>query len=42
MVLSSVKFISHLAQRASKFKSKIAHSFHKEKDFDDDFAETST
>jgi hypothetical protein len=42
MFLSSVHFLSKLAKRVSTFKSKIAHSFHKEKDHDDDIAGTST
>jgi hypothetical protein len=41
MFLSSVHFLSKLAKSASKFKSKMAHPFHKEKDLDD-FAGTST
>ena len=41
-ISSSVHFISKLAKKASKFKSKIAQSFHKEKDIDDDLAGTST
>jgi hypothetical protein len=40
MFLFSVHFFSKLAKRFSKFK--IAHSFHKEKDLDDNFAGPST
>jgi len=42
MFLSSVHFFYNLAQRVSKFKSKMIHSFHRGKDLDDDFAGTST
>jgi hypothetical protein len=37
MFLISVHFSSKLSERFSKFKSKIVHSFHKEKDLDDKF-----
>jgi hypothetical protein len=42
MFPSSVHFLSKVAKRVSKFKSKIAHSFHKEKDLDDNVAGPST
>ena len=42
MFFPSVHFLSKLAKRVPKFKSKIGYSFHKEKDPDDDFAGTST
>jgi hypothetical protein len=41
MFLFPVHFLSKLAQSVSKIKSKIAHSFHKERDLDDDLAGTS-
>ena len=34
--------VSKIAKRALKFKSKIAHLFHKEKDLDDYLSGTST
>jgi hypothetical protein len=37
MFLSSDHFSFKLAKRFSKFKSKIAHSFYKDKDLDDNF-----
>ena len=38
MFLSSVHFSSKLAKSFSNFKSKVAHSLHKEKCVDDNFA----
>ena len=38
MILPLVHLLKNLAKNASKFKSKIAHAFHKKKDFDDGFA----
>jgi len=42
MFLSLVHFFSKVEKRFARFKSKIAHSFHKEKDLDDNFAGPST
>ena len=42
MFLFLVHFFQQLVKRFSNFKSKITHSFHKEKDPDDNFTEPST
>ena len=41
MFLPLVYLLKNLAKNASKFKSTIAHAFHKERDFDDGFAGSS-
>ena len=42
MFSSSVYFLSKIAKRVSKFKSKIPHLLHKEKDLGDYSTGTST